>query len=184
MEKFGFTYLLMVGAFLVNCDAPVQSKINSDAQNKKAAAVATISTPEVQLAKPASELSELCKQLPEIKLFPDRDPNEHDPIYSAVMSKGKEIMPCLVDEITNEMPMHDPRQAPVWQNYKVGDTAVFLLVRIVGNNDLLTEMLPLASREEWKTNGVYAYFNYVSKTENRRQLQKWWREWLVKNQKR
>lgn len=73
--------------------------------------------------------------------------------------------------------MDDPRSAPIWEHYKVGDTAVFLLVDIAGNDELLEEMLPPPYRKEWKTNGIYAYFNYVSEPANRRLLQKWWKAW-------
>ena len=118
----------------------------------------------------------LCKRLDEIKKLPNRDPNDSDPIYEAILKNGNDAIQCLIEEITNELPMSDPRGGPVWQHYKVGDTAIFVLVRIIGNDDLLQEMLPLEYRDEWKTNGIYAYFNYVSETQNRRQLQQWWKE--------
>ncbi|MFN0279112.1 MAG: hypothetical protein ACKVRN_10980 [Pyrinomonadaceae bacterium] len=83
--------------------------------------------------------------------------------------------------------MNDPREAPVWSHYAVGDTAVFVLVSSVSGDDdklegsLLKEMLPPKYREE--TNGVYAYFNYVSEPKNRKELQNWWKNWLIKNKK-
>ncbi len=84
--------------------------------------------------------------------------------------------------------MPDPRQAPHWEHYAVGDTAVFILVDIISKDDdrlaakLLVDMLPPAYRKEWKTNGVYAYFNYVSELNNRKELRQWWKNWL-KNHK-
>lgn len=185
MKKIGFICsCLMVGALLWSCTAPAESKANSELRNVAVTPTATVATPETKVVKPASESSELCKQLVEIKKFPGRDPSEQkDPIYAAIIAKGNDIMPCLVEEITNEASMHDPRQAPIWQHYKVGDTAVFLLVHIAKKDELLVQMLTPAYRDEWKTNGVYAYFNYVSKSENRRQLQSWWRVWLEKHRK-
>ena len=184
MKRFNFTYAyFMIGALLCGCNMPAESRSNGDLRRTEVTPMVTV-TPKNETARPASELTELCKQLAEIKQFPGRDPSEQeDPFYAAIMAKGKDIMPCLVEEITNDTPMHDPRSAPVWQHYKVGDTAVFLLVDIAKDDELLEKMLPQPYREEWKTNGVYAYFNYVSTTENRRQLQRWWRDWITKHRK-
>lgn len=123
----------------------------------------------------------LCNRLHEIKKIPERDPNDTDPIYEALIAKGKEAMPCLVEKITDETPMRDPRGGVIWQHYKVGDTAVFILVLIANDVGLLQQMLPEENRKEWKTNGVYAYFNYVSESKNREELQRWWRIWIKKN---
>lgn len=124
----------------------------------------------------------LCGRLHEIKKLPYRDPNDTDPIYEALMAKGKAAMPCLIDKITDETPMPDPREAPPWRHYTVGDTAVFILVRMADKEkDLIPEMLPQPYKKEWETNGVYAYFNYVLEPENRRELQEWWRWWIKEN---
>jgi hypothetical protein len=120
----------------------------------------------------------LCNRLSEIKKLPYRDPNDTDPIYEALIAKGKEAMPCLIEKITDETPMTDPREAPPWRYYKVGDTAVFILARISKDEEeILKKMLPIKYRKEWETNGVYAYFNYVSESKNRDELQRWWRNW-------
>ena len=132
---------------------------------------------------------ELCDRLADIEVMPYKDPNDTDPIYEALIAKGKDAYPCLLNKITDATKMPDPRRAPHWQHYAVGDTAVFILVRSIGAGDerleekLLIEMLPPASREEWKTNGVYAYFNYVSEPKHRRDLQRWWKKWLDDNKK-
>jgi hypothetical protein len=141
--------------------------------------------PELLNAQP----TELCDRLAEIKKLPYRDPSDTDAIYEALIAKGEQAYPCLVEKITDSKKMPDPRDAPVWPHYAVGDTAVFILVRSVsGENDsleekLLLEMLPKNYREEWKTNGVYAYFNYVSAPKNRKELQRWWKNWIGKNNK-
>ena len=177
------TFLLCCALLLTSCTAPAKSEVGRDFRPSPGAPSVAV-TPENELAGRLMESTELCKQLADIKQFPGRDPSERqDPVYASIMAQGKSMMPCLVEEITNETPMHDPRQAPVWQHYKVGDTAVFLLARISENSDVLKEMLPPAYREEWKTNGVYAYFNYVSDSRNRKELQKWWRNWTKKNVK-
>jgi hypothetical protein len=130
----------------------------------------------------------LCNRLSEIKLLPGKDPFESDPIYEALMAKGDAAVPCLVEKVADKTPMRDPRQAPKWQHYAVGDTAVFILVDITREDDrerekLLIEMLPPPFREEWETNGVYAYFNYVSEPRNRKKLQGWWKKWLEENRR-
>jgi hypothetical protein len=123
----------------------------------------------------------LCDRLPEIKRIPYRDPNDTDPVYEAIIAKGWEAGPCLIEKITDETSMPDPREAPPWQHYKVGDTAVFILARLAGNDEeILPKMLPKAYEKEWETNGVYAYFNYVLERENRARLQQWWRDWTAK----
>ncbi|HMQ05289.1 MAG TPA: hypothetical protein PKD26_15335 [Pyrinomonadaceae bacterium] len=131
----------------------------------------------------------LCKRLSEIRALPSKDPNDTDPIYESLIARGDAALPCLIEEVANAKKMRDPRQAPVWQYYAVGDTAVFIILRLVSkrNDDrwmeLMLDSLPQSSREEWKTNGVYAYFNYVSESQNRKKLQVWWRDWMKKNKK-
>ena len=126
--------------------------------------------------------SELCNHLADIRKLPYRDPSDTDPIYEALIAKGEQTYTCLIDKITDTTEMPDPREAPPWQHYVVGDTAVFILVRSIGGKDdlareqLLIDMLPFKYRDEWETNGIYAYFNYVSDPKNRRELQRWWRK--------
>lgn len=128
----------------------------------------------------------LCDRLAEITTLPGKDPNDTDSIYEALVLKGESAYPCLIAKITDTTLTEDPRQAPKWQEYVVGDTAVFVLTRIAGGDDgdreesLLTKMLPPKYQEEWKTNGIYAYFNYVSEPKNRKELQDWWKKWLKK----
>ena len=138
--------------------------------------------PELLAATPG----QLCGRLSEIETLPHKDPNDTDPIYEALMSKGKAAIPCLVEKISDTTRTPDPRQAPKWQHYAVGDTAVFILIDILREEDLereklLIEMLPRKYQEEWKTNGVYAYFNYVSEPKNRKELRDWWKTWLSEN---
>lgn len=131
----------------------------------------------------------MCERLADIKKLPGKDPNDTDPIYEALILKGKSAFPCLIAKITDTTLTEDPRQAPKWREYAVGDTSVFVLARIVGRDDddqeesLLTKMLPPKYQEEWKTNGVYAYFNYVAEPKNRKELQDWWKKWLNDNRK-
>jgi hypothetical protein len=138
-------------------------------------------TPDRQ-AIPDLSAAELCDRLHTIKRLPYRDPNDTDPIYEALIAKGRDAVPCLIEKIADETPMEDPREAPPWQQYKVGDTAVFILIDIAdADKKLIPEMLPTPYKKEWKTNGVYAYFNYVIDPGSRQELQKWWSKWMKEN---
>lgn len=131
----------------------------------------------------------LCKRLSDIKVLPNKDPNDTDPIYESLIARKDAALPCLIDKIADARKMRDPRGAPVWQRYAVGDTAVFIILDIVSKDheyrweELMLASLPQSSREEWKTNGVYAYFNYVLEPQNRKKLQIWWQNWLEENKK-
>ncbi|MEK7855174.1 MAG: hypothetical protein AAB288_03715, partial [Acidobacteriota bacterium] len=129
-------------------------------------------------------ISSLCDRLGQIKLIDDRVPEDSDDLYKAIVAKGKEALPCLIEKIDERTKTPDPRTAPKWQHFTVGDTALFTVLHIASKDDykrwkeLFLAPLPLAYREEWKTNGVYAYFNYVSEPKNRKALQNWWKNWL------
>lgn len=135
--------------------------------------------------------SELCDRVGQIEVLPDdRDPTITDPIYESLLLKGNEAIPCLVEKIGNDTLIKDPRHSvPTWQNFAVGDTAFFTLLAILSKGDgkewekLMLGALPPKYREEMETNGIYAYFNYVSEPKNRKELQSWWGNWLRKNKK-
>lgn len=132
--------------------------------------------------------SELCDRVGQIQVLPNRDPTITDPIYESLLLKGNEAIPCLVEKIGNDTLIKDPRYSvPTWHSYAVGDTALFVLLRILTKDDgkewekRLLESLPPKFRKEWETNGIYAYFNYVLEPKNRKELQVWWKAWLSKN---
>jgi hypothetical protein len=134
--------------------------------------------------------SELCDRVGQIEVLPTRDPAITDPIYESLLLKGNEAVPCLIEKIGNNTLIKDPRYSvPTWHSYAVGDTAFFTLLDILSKGDyhewenLLRESLPRKYREEWETNGIYAYFNYVLEPQNRREFQQWWKNWLKKNKK-
>jgi len=151
--------------------------------------------PELEPTKPAiprelldAEPEQLCSRLAEIKTLPTHEPTPTDPIYEALLAKGYAAIPCLVENIGNGKQVPDPRYSvPTWHSYAVGDTALFTLLDILSKGDSndwerrLLESLPEKSRKEWKTNGIYAYFNYVLESRNRTELQQWWKNWLSKN---
>ena len=134
--------------------------------------------------------SELCDRVGQIEVLPTHDPTITDPIYESLLLKGNEAIPCLVEKIANDTLIKDPRYSvPTWHNFAVGDTALFVILRILSKGDgkewekRLLQSLPQKYQEEWESNGIYAYFNYVSEPKNRKELRVWWRNWVSKNKK-
>ena len=104
--------------------------------------------------------------------------NEHvdDEVYNQVVAKGQAIVPCLVEQLTNGTKMADPRSEPTVADFRVGDLAFFLLLRIT--NVPFEQMLPNSVKDKLKEEGVYAYFKYSEDPANRAALQRRWKAWL------
>lgn len=118
----------------------------------------------------------LCSKLSEIKHIPFEGEPINDAIYNQIAANHQEAIPCLIEQITNETKMHDPRSEPVESNFRVGDLAFFLLLDFT--KVPFEEMLPRDVNARLNTEGVYAYFQYVSTSGNRVALQKRWQKWL------
>ena len=120
-----------------------------------------------------------CDRLSEIRIMPFKDERVDDPAYYSLIEAGQSALPCLIAKVTDTRKMHDPRQAPGYAGIeaRVGDVAYFMLVRIA-NLDFI-EMFPVKVQESYKTEGVYAYFEFVQKHRNRawlrRKLDRWYR---------
>lgn len=130
----------------------------------------------------------LCDKLADIEILPTKDPTITDPIYEALIAKGDVAIPCLIEKITDKRKVPDPRYSvPHWHSFAVGDTAVFILLDIISKDDsnkwekLMLDMLPPKYEKEWESNGIYAYFNCVYESKNRKKLQDWWKKWLNTN---
>lgn len=185
MVKFKFGSVAIALFLLIGCSS--QTELSPTLVSEELPpALPEATRPPVPAEILNAKASELCNKLGQIKRMSHKDPAETDPVYEALMAKGDEAFPCLIEKISDATPMKDPRQAPVWQHYAIGDTAVFILVRSINadgikRGELLKEMLPQKYRKEWETNGVYAYFNYVSEPVNRKALQSWWKRWIREN---
>jgi hypothetical protein len=75
-------------------------------------------------------------------------------------------------------PMSDPRKAPPYPNTTVGDIAFFLFLDITKEN--LINFLPDHVAKKYNKQGVYAYFEYSDKIENRIELQTKFITWLTR----
>jgi hypothetical protein len=120
-----------------------------------------------------------CKRLPEVKETPFKGEPINDEAYNDIVSRGKTAIPCLISEITNITRMKDPRPAPTYSDFRVGDLAFFLLVEITKTP--FEQMLPESVKSRMKNDGVYAYFEYVGRPNNRKALQARWEAWRAKN---
>jgi len=125
-------------------------------------------------AKPNAEA--VCRRLSHVKKLPFKGEPIDDEDYNKIISQGKAVVPCLINKITDVTKMKDPRSAPTYPNFRVGDLAFFLLVHITGTQ--FDQMLPDSVRARMKDEGVYAYFEYVQRPGNRRALQKRWKTWF------
>jgi len=104
----------------------------------------------------------------EIRLLPFKGERVDDTAFNSLLEAGVAAIPCLIERVTDTRKMRDPRQAPTYPDVRVGDVAYFVLVRLA-NIDLV-EMLPNRVQEKYKTEGVYAYFDFARRKQNR--------EWL------
>ena len=119
----------------------------------------------------------LCDRVPEIKVLPFKDERVNDAAYNAFIEAGESALPCLIAKVTDTRKMRDPRQAPGYAGIetRVGDVAYFVLVD-VAKIDFIG-IFPAKVRERYKTEGVYAYFEFVQRKRNRVWLQRKLNEW-------
>lgn len=119
----------------------------------------------------------LCDRLSEIKILPLKGEHVDDAAYNAFIEADTSVLPCLIAKITDTRKMRDPRQALGYAGIetRVGDVAYFVLVDIAKIDFI--EIFPARVREQYKTEGVYAYFEFVQKKQNRALLQRRLNEW-------
>ncbi len=135
-----------------------------------------VSVQSQESAASGREASDLCKRLSSIRHMPFQNEHVDDEVYNQIMAKGPAIVPCLVHQLTNGTKMRDPRSEPTVADFRVGDLAFFLLLRIT--NVPFEQMLPDTVKSKVKDEGVYAYFRYTEAPANRAALQRKWKAWL------
>lgn len=123
---------------------------------------------------------ELCNRISDIKSFPMKGERGEDATYDAFMDAGDSVISCLIDKVTDSTVMDDPRSEPGYPDVeiRVGDIAYFLLVDITKLN--FTEPFPPSLQRDYKREGVYAYFKFVKRQENRILLQHNLHDWYEK----
>ena len=123
--------------------------------------------------------TDLCEHVLKIQKLPFKDERVDDPSYNALVDAGEAAIPCLIPMVTDTRKMRDPRQAPKYGGVRVGDVAYFVLVDITKID--FVEMLPARVQKKYKTEGVYAYFEFVGRPRNREWLRRRLSEWYQKN---
>jgi hypothetical protein len=132
------------------------------------------------------EARNLCKRIAEVRSIPIKardgkggDFKDVDPVYDKFRVLGDAAVPCLIDQLTNETIVVDPRGSPHFAGVvaRVGDTAFWIISDITGLDT--SHMVPDAVRKAWDGDlGVRAYFDWVKAPANRRVLQAnvraWW----------
>jgi hypothetical protein len=116
--------------------------------------------------------SEYCERLQELRQMPFKSEPVDDPIYNGLIKEGSKAVQCLIERISDTALMPDPRKAPPVPGFAVGDAAVVMLARITKVSVLAC--LPEEVASKWSDQGMYAYFDYVSSPENRKDLQHCW----------
>lgn len=119
-----------------------------------------------------------CDVVERIRIMPFRaDEVGRDRAYDELIAAGCAAVPCLVETIGSGRRMADPRQAPIFPGFRVGDAALFMAARITGRP--YDESLPAEVRKRIAAEGVRAYFEYVDGTSRRQSIRDEWRRWLA-----
>lgn len=165
-----FAFLLLG----LSCGSPAHT---AGSRNENVPEVPVVSPKEVDRPEPSA----LCERIGEIKELPFRaDERGIDPVYDSFVDAGEAVVPCLITKVADTTKMPDPRSAPRYPDIdnKVGDVAFWVLLRITKRS--MSEFLPSEVNKDSEDVGVYAYFTYVKKNENRLALQarlfEWYRE--------
>ena len=124
--------------------------------------------------------AKLCKRVSEIKELP-RDWGEKgvDKTYDEIVAAGEAVVPCLIQNITITKVMRDPRCPTISTATTIGDVSYFILVDLLHLK--FTELLPAKTQDDFKTNGVYAYHEYIDQRGSRKELQQKLRNWFAEH---
>ena len=122
---------------------------------------------------------DLCAYVPQIREMPFKNEQVQDKAYNKIISAGYKALPCLIANVANTTTIPDPRKTPKSPNTTIGDVAFFIFLDITKEN--LANFLPDHAAKKYKEQGVYAYFEYSEKMENRIELQTRLIKWFAKN---
>ena len=115
-----------------------------------------------------TSMEDPCKNLIEIKELPFKGEST-DEAYLFILRQGDAVMDCLISKITDITPIKDPRQAPKYEDFVVGDIAIFILSDVTKRP--LEEFFPPELQAGYKDERVNAYFKFVRLRNNRKLLQ-------------
>lgn len=129
----------------------------------------------------AKRITALCNRVSEIKELPHYDESGVDEVFDELFKAGEAVVPCLIEKIADTKIMPDPRCPHITDETRVGDVAYFVLVSITKIK--FDDFFPYEIKEKYKTEGVYAYHEYIERKGSRKQLQSNLREWFRQKQK-
>lgn len=122
---------------------------------------------------------DVCERIDEIRVIPFKNERVDDEVYNGILTMGDNAIPCLINQLTSTVPMDDPRKSPRYKHVTTGDVALFILMDI---SDMeIDDILPGEILAQYKTDGIYAYFNYVEKNPNRKAIQTKVTQWFEAN---
>jgi hypothetical protein len=177
-RAFAFASIIIVIALGASCGRSVErtTAAYNDSPDRK-------ESPSPYGVSKTQDPSALCNRISEIKILPMKGEKGDDATYDDFMKAGDAVVPCLIERVTDTTKMRDPRQEPGYPDVeiRIGDIAFFLMVDIT--KIPFTEPLPAEVQKEYAEDGVYAYFKFVKKPENRKKLQDALRTWRQGKQK-
>ena len=139
-----------------------------------------VAVPGLTLAQAVAGSRESCSEITTVRHIPFHPEDKvDDAAYNELRKKSWSVVPCLIREITNSSITPDPRTAPVYPKVRVGDVAFWVLKDIT--NLPYDEMFPTTVIRRFPKQGVYAYFDWVNRGENRRKLQQNVEKWCSLN---
>lgn len=122
----------------------------------------------------------LCDRVSEIKSLPHYNEKGVDEVYDALAEAGERVVPCLIDKISDTTKTDFENCPATSGNTRVGDVAFYVLVRMLEFK--FDEFLPPDVQKTYKTEGIYAFYDYIDNEKNRAELQTKLREWYLKKQ--
>ena len=146
-------------------------------------AVVSTSIYSQELTISSREMASLCGRINQIKELPhDRSEKGIDKTYDRLREAGTAVVPCLINNITKIEIMKDPRCPGISNATAVGDVSYFVLVDILDH--LIEDFLPSDVQNAFKTNGVYAYHEYIDRPGARGELKKRLRVWYAEHREK
>jgi len=121
----------------------------------------------------------LGEKLRKIETVPFKGEPVEDKYYNEIVNQSDDFVTCFAEQIENTSPMKDPRKCPPYNNFLVGDLAYMLFIRQTGIS--FDYFFPIEVQIKYKDQGIYAYFAYVEKPQNRKELAEKCQKWCEEN---